>query len=205
MTSTGKSRAAVRSPYRCAALLIALWLPSCGGDGDSDSASSESAAAEVAAETEVSSMETKTSVSEDPADLATPGVPVVLMRTTEGDIRIELHPQEAPETVENFLQYVDDGHYDGTIFHRVIPGFVIQGGGMESGMREKTTQAPIENEADNGLKNLTGTICMARTNDPHSATSQFFINTKDNPPLDHRDRSLRGWGLSSSAFSASFW
>ena len=86
------------------------------------------------------------------------------------------------------------GHFDGTIFHRVIPGFVIQGGGMESGMKEKPTQPPIENEADNGLKNVTGSICMARTNDPHSATSQFFINLKDNQFLDHSGKNPQGWG-----------
>jgi peptidyl-prolyl cis-trans isomerase B (cyclophilin B) len=89
---------------------------------------------------------------------------------------------------------VNSGHFDGTIFHRVIPGFVIQGGGLESGMKEKPTQAPIENEADNGLKNVTGSICMARTNDPHSATSQFFINLKDNQFLDHTEKSPQGWG-----------
>ena len=89
---------------------------------------------------------------------------------------------------------MNSGHFDGTIFHRVIPGFVIQGGGLESGMKEKPTQAPIENEADNGLKNVTGSICMARTNDPHSATSQFFINLKDNQFLDHTEKSPQGWG-----------
>ena len=119
---------------------------------------------------------------------------MVEMTTSKGVITLELDAEHAPVTVANFLEYVNSGHYDGTIFHRVIPGFVIQGGGMESGMREKTTQAPIENEADNGLKNLTGTICMARTNDPHSATSQFFINLKDNSFLDHTEKTPSGWG-----------
>ena len=119
---------------------------------------------------------------------------MVEMTTSKGVITLELDAERAPVTVANFLEYVNSGHYDGTIFHRVIPGFVIQGGGMESGMREKTTQAPIENEADNGLKNLTGTICMARTNDPHSATSQFFINLKDNSFLDHTEKTASGWG-----------
>ena len=119
---------------------------------------------------------------------------MVEMTTSKGVITLELDAEHAPVTVANFLQYVNSGHYDDTIFHRVIPGFVIQGGGMESGMREKTTQAPIENEADNGLKNLTGTICMARTNDPHSATSQFFINLKDNSFLDHTEKTPSGWG-----------
>ena len=119
---------------------------------------------------------------------------MVEMTTSKGVITLELDAERAPVTVANFLEYVNSGHYDGTIFHRVIPGFVIQGGGMESGMREKTTQTPIENEADNGLKNLTGTICMARTNDPHSATSQFFINLKDNSFLDHTEKTPSGWG-----------
>ena len=119
---------------------------------------------------------------------------MVEMTTSKGVITLELDAEHAPVTVANFLQYVNSGHYDDTIFHRVIPGFVIQGGGMQSGMREKTTQAPIENEADNGLKNLTGTICMARTNDPHSATSQFFINLKDNSFLDHTEKTPSGWG-----------
>ncbi len=119
---------------------------------------------------------------------------MVEMATSKGVITLQLDAKSAPLTVANFLEYVKSGHYDGTIFHRVIPGFVIQGGGMESGMREKATRAPIENEADNGLKNLTGTICMARTNDPHSATSQFFINLKDNSFLDHTEKSGSGWG-----------
>ena len=119
---------------------------------------------------------------------------MVEMTTSKGVIQLELDAENAPITVANFLEYVKSGHYDGTIFHRVIPGFVIQGGGLESGMKEKATQAPIENEADSGLKNLTGTICMARTNDPHSATSQFFINLKDNSFLDHTEKTASGWG-----------
>ena len=119
---------------------------------------------------------------------------MVTMTTSMGTITIELNADKAPVTVENFLAYVDNGHYDGTIFHRVIPGFVIQGGGMVPGMQQKKTGSPIQNEADNGLKNLTGAICMARTNDPHSATSQFFINLKDNTFLDHKDKSPEGWG-----------
>ncbi|MHC8865775.1 peptidylprolyl isomerase [Arenicellales bacterium IMCC57338] len=119
---------------------------------------------------------------------------MVEMHTSKGLITLELDAEKAPVTVANFIEYVNSGHFDGTIFHRVIPGFVIQGGGMESGMKEKPTQAPIENEADNGLKNVTGSICMARTNDPHSATSQFFINLKDNQFLDHSEKSPQGWG-----------
>jgi peptidyl-prolyl cis-trans isomerase B (cyclophilin B) len=120
--------------------------------------------------------------------------PVVKLTTTAGEIEIELYPDKAPKTVENCLSYVRDGFFDGTIFHRVIKGFMIQGGGFEPGMQSKATVAPIENEADNGLSNDTGTIAMARTNDPNSATSQFFINTNDNANLNHRNKSPSGWG-----------
>ena len=110
--------------------------------------------------------------------------PVVIMDTSHGKIVIELYEDKAPITVKNFLGYVDDKHYDGTIFHRVIPTFMIQGGGMEPGLKEKRTRAPIANEAGNGVSNDRGTIAMARTNDPDSATAQFFINVKDNPGLN---------------------
>ncbi|GAA0321326.1 peptidylprolyl isomerase [Psychrobacter aestuarii] len=121
-------------------------------------------------------------------------MPVVELDTNMGAIVIELNEEKAPKTVENFLNYVKSGHYDGTIFHRVIDGFMIQGGGMDADMNEKATSRPIENEADNGLKNDAGTIAMARTQDPHSATSQFFINVKDNDFLNHSNKSLQGWG-----------
>lgn len=113
--------------------------------------------------------------------------PLVMMKTSKGEVKIELFADKAPVTVENFLSYVKDGHYNGTVFHRVIPDFMIQGGGMDAKMAEKKTKAPIKNEATNGLKNLRGTLAMARTSDPNSATSQFFINTVDNAFLDHRD------------------
>ncbi len=119
---------------------------------------------------------------------------MIKMTTNFGDIIIELDADKAPETAANFEQYVKDGFYDGTIFHRVINGFMIQGGGMEPGMREKQTRAPIKNEADNGLGNDRGTIAMARTNDPHSATAQFFINVKDNGFLNHSSPTPQGWG-----------
>jgi cyclophilin family peptidyl-prolyl cis-trans isomerase len=106
--------------------------------------------------------------------------------TTQGAFTVELFQKEAPETVANFLKYADDGFFDGTIFHRIVPGFVIQGGGLEPGMEEKTTRPPVRNEATNGLENLRGTLSMARTNDIHSATSQFFVNLADNDFLDHR-------------------
>ena len=118
----------------------------------------------------------------------------VLMKTSKGDITLELDSDRAPRTVENFLAYVDDGFYDGTIFHRVIAGFMIQGGGFTADMTRKDTRDPIPNEADNGLRNLRGTIAMARTQDPDSATAQFFINHKDNAFLDHTSKDVRGWG-----------
>tara|TARA_R110002073_G_scaffold242966_3_gene405158 strand:- start:635 stop:1123 length:489 start_codon:yes stop_codon:yes gene_type:complete len=116
------------------------------------------------------------------------------MVTNLGTISIELDAEKAPKSAENFLQYVADGFYDGTIFHRVINGFMIQGGGMTEDMNQKETGAPIENEADNGLKNLKGTLAMARTMDPHSATSQFFINVSDNDFLNHTSKTPQGWG-----------
>jgi cyclophilin family peptidyl-prolyl cis-trans isomerase len=120
--------------------------------------------------------------------------PKVRLSTNVGVIELELYPDKAPVTVENFLRYVKSGHYDGTVFHRVIKGFMIQGGGYNYQLREKPTRSPIKNEADNGLKNVTGTIAMARTPDPHSATAQFFINTVDNVSLDYYARSQQGWG-----------
>ena len=120
--------------------------------------------------------------------------PTVLLETTSGDILIELFPDKAPDTVANFLQYVDDGFYANTIFHRVIPGFMIQGGGLGPRMDEKATRVPVKNEADNGLRNRKYTIAMARTSDPHSATAQFFINVRDNSFLDHRSKDPQGWG-----------
>jgi peptidyl-prolyl cis-trans isomerase B (cyclophilin B) len=121
-------------------------------------------------------------------------MPQVQMDTSAGTIVIELNPRLAPKSVENFLAYVREGFYDGTIFHRVIKGFMIQGGGMTAEMQPKNGHTPIANEADNALKNTIGTIAMARTADPHSATSQFFINVKDNDFLNHSSKSMRGWG-----------
>ena len=118
--------------------------------------------------------------------------PQVDVRTSAGTIRLELYPEKAPKTVENFLQYLRDGHYDGTVFHRVIDGFMIQAGGMDQGYREKATRKPIENEAKNGLQNDLGSIAMARTSAPHSASSQFFINVKNNDFLNYPGQD--GWG-----------
>ncbi|QCU90373.1 peptidylprolyl isomerase [Thiomicrorhabdus sediminis] len=120
--------------------------------------------------------------------------PQVLMETSAGTVMLELYPDKAPKTVENFLAYVNEGFYDGTIFHRVIGNFMVQGGGFTEDMNKKITRAPIMNEADNGLRNRIGTIAMARTNDPHSATAQFFINVAQNSFLDFREKTPRAWG-----------
>ena len=122
------------------------------------------------------------------------GNPRVRLTTGLGVIEIELQAQRAPVSTANFLRYVDKGAYNGTIFHRVMPNFMIQGGGFEPGMKPRPSDAPIPNEADNGLKNLVGTVAMARTSDPHSATAQFFINTAKNAKLDHRSKTQNGWG-----------
>jgi len=122
------------------------------------------------------------------------GIVTVRMETNKGVITLELDGNKAPETVANFVEYAKAGFYDGTIFHRVIGGFMIQGGGFTADMKQKRTRTPISNEAANGLKNTTGTIAMARTSDPHSATSQFFINVKDNGFLDHSAPTPQGWG-----------
>jgi cyclophilin family peptidyl-prolyl cis-trans isomerase len=127
-------------------------------------------------------------------DAAAPASPRVALDTSKGRIVLELDGARAPKTVENFLAYVRAGHYDGTIFHRVIDGFMVQGGGFTAEMEQKPTRPPVGNEADNGLKNLRGTVAMARTMDPHSASAQFFVNTVDNAFLDHTAKDARGWG-----------
>ena len=118
----------------------------------------------------------------------------VVLHTNLGDITLELDAENAPASTANFLQYVRDGHYNNTIFHRVIPGFMVQGGGMEPGMKQKPTRAPVANEATNGIKNRNYTVAMARTSEPHSATAQFFINIADNDFLDYTSPSANGWG-----------
>lgn len=120
--------------------------------------------------------------------------PTVEIKTNKGSIIVELNQDKAPNTVANFVKYANDGFYTGTVFHRVISGFMIQGGGLDKNLNEKETRAPIKNEADNGLANNIGTIAMARTNDPHSASSQFFINVANNAFLNHTEKSDRGWG-----------
>ncbi|MCH9638118.1 MAG: peptidyl-prolyl cis-trans isomerase [Betaproteobacteria bacterium] len=122
------------------------------------------------------------------------GNPQVIMKTNFGNITLELYPDKAPKTVQNFLQYVEDGFYKNTIFHRVIQNFMIQGGGFDTAMKQKSTRSPVENEASNGLKNQIGTIAMARTSDPHSATAQFFINVANNTSLNYTAPNQRGYG-----------
>jgi peptidyl-prolyl cis-trans isomerase B (cyclophilin B) len=119
---------------------------------------------------------------------------MVELHTNHGVIKLELDAEKAPKSVENFLNYVKAGHYDNTVFHRVIDGFMIQGGGFEPGMKQKPTSGPIDNEGNNGLKNVNGSVAMARTNDPHSATAQFFINVNDNDFLNHSSPTPQGWG-----------
>ncbi|GAA5181077.1 peptidylprolyl isomerase [Niveibacterium umoris] len=119
---------------------------------------------------------------------------MIKLHTSLGVITLELDAEKAPKTVQNFIDYVQAGHYDGTIFHRVIDGFMVQGGGMTADMQQKPTRDPIENEANNGLKNARGTVAMARTQAPHSASAQFFINVADNEFLNYRSADLQGWG-----------
>jgi peptidyl-prolyl cis-trans isomerase B (cyclophilin B) len=132
--------------------------------------------------------------SEPPKPATAATNPRVELETNKGKIVLELDAAKAPKTVANFLEYVKSGHYDGTIFHRVIAGFMVQGGGFDTRMEQKPTRPPIENEADNGLKNSRGTVAMARTSDPHSASSQFFVNLVDNAFLNFKSKNAQGWG-----------
>ncbi|MBS3822217.1 MAG: peptidyl-prolyl cis-trans isomerase [Planctomycetes bacterium] len=169
-----------------------------GGWGKKDQPQAEPEATAATDEADASGQPAQATEADTQADAvrAQPAddTPVVVIETDKGPIVVELYATKAPKTVENFLTYVQDDFYGGTIVHRVIPGFMIQGGGMTPDMQRKDTHAPIRNEADNGLKNERGTIAMARTNDPHSATSQFFINHRDNPALNHTAKTPTGWG-----------
>ena len=151
----------------------------------------ESQAASTPSSTPAPSTTSATSATQEASMSATTKV---LMKTNKGDITLELNGEKAPLTVANFVQYAEAGHYNGTLFHRVIPGFMVQGGGFETGMKQKPTQAPVANEANNGLTNEPMTIAMARTNDPHSATSQFFINVANNGFLNFSSETPSGWG-----------
>ncbi len=184
-----------RFAWLIASVLLIALAAGCGGGSEPETEADAPPPAPPGDSAEEAGLEVlEEDLDEGGSDIATDVYPVVEMRTNAGTFTLELYPDKAPKTVDNFLHYVRVGFYDGTIFHRVVPGFVIQGGGFTAEMVEKDTEAPIENEADNGLVNLKGAICMARTPDPQSATSQFFINTKDNPALDFRERSPQGWG-----------
>ncbi|GMV28681.1 MAG: hypothetical protein AMXMBFR59_08060 [Rhodanobacteraceae bacterium] len=156
-------------------LAFALMLPLAAGAQDASKTAAKTDAKPAAA----------AKVSDTPADTNKAAHPQVVLRTSMGDITIELYPDKAPKSVENFQQYVKDGFYNGTVFHRVINGFMIQGGGFTKDLTQKRTRPAIQNEANNGLSNVKGTVAMARTNDPHSATAQFFINVVDNKRLDY--------------------
>jgi peptidyl-prolyl cis-trans isomerase B (cyclophilin B) len=174
----------------CAAPPPSAAAPESATDPAAAATSETSAASETAATPETAAAPPTTAAPEAPMT----DQPRVQLQTSHGTIVLALDPARAPKTVASFLGYVRDGFYDGTVFHRVIPGFMIQGGGFTSDLRQKPTGPPVENEADNGLQNRRGTIAMARTGDPHSATAQFFVNLVDNRPLDHTDKSRAGWG-----------
>ncbi len=143
---------------------------------------------------ETTKKESKETQSKKESNNAKPKTQMVLLKTNKGNIKLKLNREKAPKTVENFIQYVKKGHYKGTIFHRVIDGFMIQGGGFDKNLVKKSTNEPIKNEANNGLRNTKYSIAMARTSDPHSASAQFFINVNDNAFLNFTDESLNGWG-----------
>ncbi len=164
-------------------LAFALFAAGAMAQGQPSGATQEAAA--PAAETQPAAASQAATTPAAPADAAAAAAPKVLLKTSMGDITIELYPDKAPKSVENFLQYATDKFYDGTIFHRVIDGFMVQGGGFTADLRQKPTRAPVVNEANNGLSNLRGTLAMARTMDPNSATAQFFINVVDNERLNH--------------------
>ena len=176
----------MRSKWMLAAMGLMLTI-GCGGGSPPPPAEEPAEPAPAP-----SAPPTEEPASIDPAPSGTN--PMLEMRTSMGTMKFELYPDKAPRTAENFLQYARDGFYDGTVFHRVISGFMIQGGGFTPDMSEKETRPPIENEASNGLKNVRGSIAMARTGDPHSASSQFFINTVDNPGLDFTAETVQGFG-----------
>ncbi len=176
-----------------------FFMVGCNADEQAKEAKAVDTTQSSSTENKTESTEKKMESTEPVTETKKPGDkmsanPVIVMETSKGTMKIELDAEKAPLSAENFVNYVKDGFYDGLIFHRVIPNFMVQGGGMNPDMSEKSNKTPIQNEANNGLKNDRGTIAMARTNDPHSATSQFFINLKDNDFLNHTSESPAGWG-----------
>ena len=199
--------------YVLLAAALLVFLAACGSQPEPETTAEPQTPAEQASEAPAEAPATEAPKAEEPVAAVTPppapapapktapaapkktaGPPAVVMTTNKGTIRIELFPDKAPKTVANFLAYVDDKFYDGTIFHRVIPDFMIQGGGFNADMTEKNTRAPVENESQGGESNVRGTISMARTNDPNSATAQFFINHANNRMLDYGARGANQWG-----------
>jgi len=174
-----------------------LALPACTKNNKAPEPSG-SGQGEVAAKADPEPAKAAGAEEKAPAETAAKPVegknPVVQIKTNMGVFKIELFPDKAPKTVDNFIAYVKAGHYSGTIFHRVIDGFMVQGGGFDVKFNKKPTPNNVENEAFNGLKNVTGTVAMARTPDPHSAAAQFFVNVADNEFLNHKDKTMRGWG-----------
>lgn len=194
-----------RYPLLAATFLV--FLAACGSQPEPETATAPETPVEEAAEAPAEEPATEAPPAEEPIAAVVPppaptpapkaaptGPPVVVMTTNKGTIRIELFPEKAPRTVANFLAYVDDKFYDGTVFHRVIPDFMIQGGGFTADMAEKNTRAPVQNESQGDESNARGTISMARTNDPHSATAQFFVNHANNRMLDYGARGANQWG-----------
>lgn len=173
--------------------LVILFVTSACANDESPT-SSKASSSKASNSTTINSTTTSSTQDTTMTNESNSNIVVVKLATSMGDISLELNKEKAPATVNNFLNYLNDGHYDGTIFHRVIPGFMIQGGGFEAGMKQKRTNAPVLNEANNGLKNDNLTVAMARTNDPHSASSQFFINVKDNDFLNFSSETAQGWG-----------
>ena len=176
---------------RVALLMAALALAGCGDDS---SGKKDSGGTNSDGQVTDGAVLDATPPADSTADAGQTTGTKVKMVTSLGDIVLELNPTKAPKTVANFLSYVTSKHYDGTIFHRVMSTFMIQGGGFDTTMTQKSTNTAIQNEADNGLSNLKGTIAMARTSQPHTATAQFFINVVDNPGLDHTAKTTKGWG-----------
>lgn len=175
-------------------IVALLGLAGCGGSGSSNTTANTSTASSSNTNSSSAQSSETTRTKQATGEKQVSGNPSVVIKTSKGAITLMLEAEKAPKSVENFLTYVRDGFYEDTVFHRVIPGFMVQGGGMDADMNDKQTRGSIKNEANNGLKNVRGSVAMARTNMPHSASSQFFINVADNAALNHRSETPQGWG-----------